>query len=109
MSEERNGGGIGCVGIIICVVIGLFLFKACDVAEADFYVPLNEVYAKAESSAPTHYHENVGCPALREEQSDATQIIRCERNDIGGSKLMEREGQKREFKRTACPLCVKIK
>lgn len=106
MSDDRNKG-IGCGGIIICVVVGLFIFKACDTAEADFYVPLNDVYMKGGIGVPTRYHENVGCPALREEQPDAERIVRCHRDSITDPKLTERDGQKRPFKRPACPLCVK--
>lgn len=108
MSDESvvKGEGIGCVGVIICIVIGIALFRSCETRI--YFTPVADLYkADGQSKAFTtpYYHEDVGCPRLRIEEPNPSGIIQVV--TTGEGEVAGKEKPDLRLKRPKCPLCVK--
>lgn len=113
----------GCTSIFLMAAIAFLIVAmthACDYVRTSYYVPENGVYLNPRRNVDewTHYHENVGCPILREEQPDWTKIFRCIRDrspDNDRHPLTRQSGhepwstkfnEELHFQRWPCPMCV---
>ena len=87
MSESSgSSSGPGCFTIIICVVLGIALYKGCE--SPTLYTSQDTMAPDLKSNA--RLHENIGCPVLAKEQPNPEKIRKATPDDM---------------KRARCDLC----
>ena len=79
MSESSgSSSGPGCITIIICVIVGIALYKGCE-EERPLYTSKDRVSQDLQS--PVRLHENIRCPVLEKEQPDPDKIRKATPDD----------------------------